>query len=137
MRKFGLNKQIMTKSDENQLSSRQFMALPFFLTSSSIEAACRDANISKDTYYEWMKQDIFKAKLERMRNEIVSDAINQLKNNTTKAASTLTALLDKGDSPAIQRAAANDILNHVMKFMELKEIEERLINLEKQVMKNK
>ncbi len=42
----------------------------------------------------------------------------------------LVSLLGREDCPAIQRAAANDILSHAMKFMELKEIEVRLQMLE-------
>ena len=40
------------------------------------------------------------------------------------------SLLEREDYPAIQKAAANDILSHVMKFMELEEIEVRLTALE-------
>jgi len=120
----------MTKSDENRLTGRQTKALPHFAASLSIEGACKAANISKETFYNWIKEPLFKAELERLRNEIVDDAVNQLKISTTKAAETLVSLLDREDRPAIQRAAANDILSHVMKFMELKEIEVRLQTLE-------
>lgn len=120
----------MTKTDENQLTSRQLMALPFFANSSSVEAACKLADVSKDTFYKWLKEPLFKVELERLRSEVVTEAINQLKISATKAATTLSTLLDREDSPGVQRAAANDILGHVMKFMELKEIEERLTLLE-------
>lgn len=120
----------MTETDENQLSPRQLKALHFFASSSSIDGACKEAEISRDTYYLWIKQPLFKSELEKLRNEIVNDAINQLKINTTKAATTLVSLLDRSDSPTIQRATANDILGHVIKFMELKELEERLSRLE-------
>jgi len=64
------------------------------------------------------------------RNEIVSDAVNQLKATTTKAAMTLSLLLERDDNPSVQRAAANDILNHVGKFKELQELQERIEKLE-------
>lgn len=120
----------MTKTDENRLSSRQVKALPYFSVISSVEGACKKANISKETFYKWIKNPLFKTELERLRNSIVDDAISQLKTNTTKATETLVCLLERDDCPAIQRAAANDILNHVLKFMELKEIEDRLKTLE-------
>lgn len=123
----------MTKTDEIQLTPRQLKALPFFAASSSIEMACKAANISKDTFYKWLKEPLFKKELDKLRSEVVSDAVNQLKISTIKAASTLFNLLDREDFPAVQRSAANDILGHVTKFMELKEIEERLINLERQL----
>jgi len=122
----------MTKSDEKTLTSRQVKALPHLACCSSNEEACRQAGISKDCFYTWIKNPIFKAELEKLRNEIVHDAISHLKSNTIKAATTLVCLTDRVDSPSVQRAAANDILNQVMKFKELTEIEERLRALEKQ-----
>jgi hypothetical protein len=53
-------------------------ALPFFISGSSIEGACKEAEISRETYYEWMKQPLFKSELEGLRNEVVSDAIGNL-----------------------------------------------------------
>lgn len=120
----------MTECDKNKLTVRQLKALPFFANSSSTEAACKDAKLSKETFYRWLKEPLFKAELERLRNEVVNDAISHLKAITTKAASTLSSLLEREDCPGVQRAAANDILGHVIKFMELKDIEERLMRLE-------
>ncbi len=121
----------MTESDENQLTPRQVAAIPFFAACSSVEAACKESGISKDTYYKWLKGPLFKSELDNARNQIVDDAISQLKINTTKAAMTLAALLDRDDSPAVQRAAANDILNHVGRFKELQELQERIEKLER------
>lgn len=120
----------MTECDTNELTDRQLKALPFFASSTSIEAACREADVSKETFYRWIKEPLFKSELDRLRNEIVSDAVNHLKIITTKAATTLSSLLDREDIPGVQRAAANDILGHVMQFMKLKEMEERLKRLE-------
>lgn len=122
----------MTESDENQdqLTPRQITAIPCFAASSSIEAACETADISRETYYKWLKNPAFKSELGRLRNEIVNDAVNQLKATTVKAATTLSLLLDRDDNPSVQRAAANDILNHVGKFKELQELQERIEKLE-------
>jgi len=43
---------------------------------------------------------------------------------------TLSLLLERDDNPSVQRAAANDILNHVGKFKELQELQERIEKLE-------
>ena len=120
----------MTNKDSLELSQKQIAAITFFIGNKSVDEACKEAGISRNAYYEWLKEPAFKDELNRLRNEVVEDAIGQLKTNTTKAANTLVSLLDREDHPAVQRAAANDILGHVMKFIELKEMEERLINLE-------
>jgi len=122
----------MTESDENQdqLTPRQITAIPYFAGNASVEAACEEAGISRDTYYKWLKNSVFNSELDRIRNEIVNDAVNQLKAMTVKAATTLFLLLDRDDNPSVQRAAANDILNHVGKFKELQELQERIEKLE-------
>ena len=123
----------MTESDENQdqLTHRQITALPYFAANASVEASCEEADISRETYYKWLKNPVFKSELDRLRNEIVNDAVNQLKATTVKAAKTLSSLLDRDDNPSVQRAAANDILNHVGRFKELQELQERIEKLER------
>lgn len=121
----------MTESDKLSLSKRQKQALPIFASNLTIEEACERAGISRNTFYEWLKEPQFKSELDRLRNEIVSEAVNHLKVTSTKAAKTLGNLLERDDSPTVQRAAANDVLGHVMKFMELKELEDRLADIER------
>lgn len=123
----------MTESDKLSLSKRQTQALPIFASNLTIEEACERAGISRNTFYEWLKEPQFKLELDRLRNEIVNEAVNHLKITSTKAAKTLGDLLERDDSPTVQRAAANDVLGHVMKFMELKELEDRLADIERHI----
>lgn len=119
----------MTTSDYSGLSGKQKRALPFFLSGRSEGECCRQAKISRETYYQWLKEPVFKAELSRMRNMIVEDAIEALKGQTTRAVDTLVKLLDV-ENPTLQRNVANDILSHVARFKELQEIEKRLTALE-------
>jgi hypothetical protein len=105
-------------------------ALPFFVTSSSEAAACRAARIAKQTYYDWLKDPLFKAELKRLRESAVQNALETLKIHASKAVDTLVGLLD-ADNLILRRQAANDILQHIGKFKELQEIEHRIAVLEK------
>jgi hypothetical protein len=120
----------MTKTDTNSLSSKQLKALPTLASVVNCNEACKQIGISRDCFYEWMKQPLFKAQLNKLRNDLVQDAVMQLKVNAIKAADTLIKLTDREDSPSVQRASANDILNHVVKFQELQELEDRVAILE-------
>ena len=119
----------MSKSNQTGLSERQLKALPFFVTSCSDIDACRQANISKQTYYEWLKNPHFKAELKHLRDLVIEDAVEQLKAYTSKAVSTLVKLLDV-DNSALQRNVANDILNYVARYKEIQELEERIEAME-------
>lgn len=119
------------KSQE-ELTKRQLQVLPFLLACPTYEEAARQAHVSVKQIYCWLKTSAFKAELDRRRNEIVQEAVNKLKYHTTKAADTLVSLLSHSN-PTIQRGVANDLLNHVAKFVELREIEERIQFLEAKV----
>lgn len=119
------------KSQE-ELTKRQLQVLPFLLACPTYEEAARQAHVSVKQIYCWLRTSAFKAELDRRRNEIIEEAVNKLKYHTTKAADTLVSLLSHSN-PTIQRGVANDLLNHVAKFIELREIEERIQFLEAKV----
>lgn len=116
----------------SELTKRQLQALPYLLACPTYQEAARQANVSVKQIYYWLKTPTFRAELDSRRNQVVEEAVNKLKNNTTKAADTLVALLSHSN-PTIQRGVANDLLNHVAKFIELHEIEERIQFLEAKV----
>jgi polyhydroxyalkanoate synthesis regulator phasin len=127
----------MTKSDTAALSDKQKMALPIFASTPTVDEACKQLELSRNTFYEWLKKPEFKQELNRLRNELVEDAVSQLKLNASKAAKTLVDLTCREDHPGVQRAAANDILNHLLKYKEMHEMEERVTALEEHLKKNK
>jgi hypothetical protein len=110
----------MTKNDN--LSGKQLQALPIFASQPCVDKACEQAGISRNCFYEWMKEASFKSELRKLRYEISTESIDALKVASKDASSTLIQLLGEENSPAVRRAAANDILNHVAKIRE----EERL-----------
>jgi len=104
-------------------------ALVILATCTNYQEAARQLDITPPTIYQWLQDPEFAAKLEETRSSIVSDAVSKMKGYSIKAVETLAALLDDASSQ-VKRAAANDILNHVGRLMELKEIEVRLKALE-------
>ncbi len=114
-----------TKSDKKGLSSRQLKALPYLIGADSEGEACEQANIARQTYYEWLKEPAFKAELGRLRDAVVEDAVETLKAHTTKAVDTLVQLLDV-PNPSIRRNVANDILQNVIRLKELQEMRSEL-----------
>jgi hypothetical protein len=115
------------KSDKQQRSKET--ALPILATCANYSEAARQIGCSREEIYTWLKDPEFKVELERLRTDIVNDAISQLKNNATKATNTLVNLLED-ESSQVRLKAANDILNHLGRFMELRELETRLKALE-------
>lgn len=123
----------MTKKYEKELTDRQKKALPFFISCKNHEEACRAAGISKNAFYTWLQNSEFKKELSRHQEEAVQNAVQTLKSNMTHATNVLVSLLDRKDNPALLRSVCNDIIEHVSKFREFEEIEQRLAVLENRV----
>lgn len=116
------------KDYDKKLRSQQ-KAIPYLLSCKSYAQAAKEIGISENQIYDWLRDPAFKSELEKQRNQVTEDAINILKINTTKAAGALSELLDSSNE-IVKRGAANDILNHVVKFKEMQEIENRITHLE-------
>lgn len=118
------------------LNNRQLKAIPILIGCDTVEDTARKTGISKNTLYTWMKQDDFNRAVSEARKKLTDKAMNKLMNVTMKAVITLEKLLD-AESEAVRRAAANDVLGHVLKYRELTEIEERLETVEKIVLERR
>ncbi|MHB9098540.1 MAG: phBC6A51 family helix-turn-helix protein [Syntrophales bacterium] len=112
------------------LNSKQLKVIPVLVGCDTIEGAARKTGIAKNTLYKWMKQEEFSREITSARKKLLEKAMNKLMNVTMKAVTTLEKLLN-AESESVRRAAANDVLGHVLKYRELQEIEERLETLEK------
>jgi transposase-like protein len=118
------------------LNSRQLKAIPILIGCDTVEGAARKAGISKNTIYTWMQQKEFNQAVSEARKKLFDKAMHKLMNASMKAVITLEKLLD-AESEAVRRAAANDVLGHILKYQEISEIEERLDTVEKIVLERR
>lgn len=118
------------------LSDKQLRVISYLLAAPSIEAACRQAHISKGTVYSWLKSESFQAEIRAQRARVMSSAIEKLKAGVEKAVDTLIELLDCSKAE-VRRGAAKDVIDFGLKGLELQEIESRLAALEALAAKGK
>ena len=112
------------------MSERQRKAIPFLVNSPTVEGGCKAAKISRETYYQWLSDPLFRDELREHRDKLIEDALNVMKANMTKAVNALVGLLNTKNE-FLMRAVANDILGHVLKSKELEDIERRVEALER------
>ena len=112
------------------LTRRQLYTLPFLIGSPSVEQASKDSGTSPKQIYEWLNQPTFRQELENRKNEAVNLAVDKLKGAASKATDTLISLLDMAQSDSIKHRVAVDILNMTIRFMEFRDVEQRLRKLE-------
>ncbi len=130
-----------TKHDESQqterkttLTARQRKTISLLLTCGTITEAAEKAKVNRATVHQWMKDEDFRAELERQRNAVTQEAFGMLASNLTRAVEVLAGLLNDGDK-RLKRFAANDILNHFARHKELNELTERIEAIEQTLAK--
>jgi len=118
------------------LNNRQLKAIPIYIACDTVEEAARQIGINRVTIYSWLKQDEFNKAVTSARKKLLDKAMHKLMNVSMKAVITLEKLLE-ADSESVRRAAANDVLGHLLKYRELSEIEDRLETVEKVVLERR
>jgi hypothetical protein len=115
------------------LTRRQLHVLPFLINNPTVESASRLSGVSTKQIFDWLNQQVFRQELENRKNEGVNQAIDLLKLTASKACETLINLLDNAQSDSVKHRVAVDMLNMTLKFMEFKDVEQRLRKLEETI----
>lgn len=89
--------------------------------------------MSAKQIFDWLNQPVFRKELESRKNEAVSQAVDRLKLTACKACDTLIELLDTAQSDSVKHRVAVDMLNMTLKFMEFRDVEQRLKKLEETI----
>ncbi len=121
-------------SNAGNLSEKQLGAIHLIIAARTITEASEKTGVSRNTLYEWLKNPAFKAALQRQREVVVDEALEQLKMNAVKAIDNLGAMLDH-QHQGFRRTVSLDIITLVMKAREqtkISHLEKRLADLEKQ-----
>ncbi len=102
------------------------------LTQRNIDDAAKSVGIDAKTLTRWMKVPEFDAAYREAKKAAFAQTIARLHQMASAAASTLGKVMVDPSSPASTRVrAAESILNHTMKAVELEDIEARIAELER------
>ena len=122
------------KGHGSKFNRKMEVAVAALLTQKNHEEAARVVGISVPTLIRWMKEPEFDRAYRAARRATFSQSIARLQQAAPAAATTLMKTLVDAASPASVRVrAAECILNHAMKAIELEDIEARLADLERAV----
>ena len=107
-------------------------AIAALLTQRNLEDAAAAVYISAKTLLRWMKEPEFDKEYRAARRAAFSQSISRLQQGATAAATTLLKTMIDPDAPASVRVrAAECVLNHGIKAIELEDIEARVSELER------
>jgi hypothetical protein len=115
-----------------KFSRKMEEAVAAVLTQKNLEEAARSAGIGTATLLRWQKMPEFKAALRQARRDAYSQSIGRLQQATSAAVSTLLkTMVDPGTPPSTKVRAADSVLSHAAKAIELEDIEARVSELER------
>jgi hypothetical protein len=106
-------------------------AIAALLTHRNVEEAASAVQISTKTLLRWMKDPVFDRAFRAARRATFSQSVARLQQAAPAAVTTLLKTLVDANAPASVRVrAAECIMNHSIKAIELEDIEARLSELE-------
>ena len=107
-------------------------AIVALLTQRNVEEAARAVGVSANTLLRWMKEPDFQAAYREARRAAYSQAVAKLQQGATAAATTLFKVMLDQETPASVRVrAAEAIMNHSSKAIEIEDVEARVTELER------
>lgn len=97
----------------------------------SHQKAAAELNISQNTITNRLKRNDFRKRYEAAKSALLQEAVDSMKAQLKGAVGTLTEVMNDKESPATVRvSAADSLLRHSIRYIEVAEIESRISKLE-------
>lgn len=114
----------MKVTDEKMLSA--------LLAEGSIRSAAKSLRCSESTVRKRLENADFRQRYEALKSEILCEVCDKIQSRLITATDTLTSVMENQDNPATVRvSAADSLLRHGLRYIEIANIERRIIALEK------
>ena len=115
-----------------KFSRKKDEAIAALLTQRNNEEAARSIGIAPNTLLRWMKEAEFDTAYRDAKRAAFGQSIARLQQGTSAAATTLLKIMIDPNAPAsVRLRAADSVLNHAGKAIEIEDIEARLSESER------
>jgi hypothetical protein len=120
------------KGHGSKFTRKMEAAVTGLITQKNHEEAARSAGISIATLMRWQNEPEFKTAYREARRAVHSQAIARIQQAASAAVTTLLKVMVDSNTPASTKVrAADSVLNHSAKSIEMEDIEARLSELER------
>lgn len=118
----------------SKLARKQEEAVAALLTQRNTDEAARAVGVAPRTLLRWLQIPEFADAYRQARRDAYGQSISRLQQASGAAAATLLKVMVDGNTPASTRVrAAESILNHASKAIEIEDMEARIAKLEQGV----
>ena len=112
-------------------------AIAALLSQRNVDEAARTAGIGTRTLLRWMKEPEFQTAYREARRAAFGQSVARLQQASSAAVSTLLKVMVDANAPASTRVrAADSVLDHAAKAIEIEDIEFRVTELERSLLRN-
>ena len=126
------------KAPGGKFGRKKEEAIAALLTHRNIEEAAKAAGIGANTLLRWLKVPEFQSAYREARRAAFGQSVARLQQASGAAVSTLLKVMVDASTPASTKVrAADSVLNHSMKAIELEDIEARVSELERATERSK
>lgn len=116
----------------SKLGRKQEDAIAALLSHRNIDEAASAAGVGTRTLLRWMKIPAFDAAYRAARRQAFGQSISRLQQGSTAAATTLLkVMVDPATPPSTRVRAAEAVLSHAAKAIEIEDLDARLRELER------
>ncbi|HKH99289.1 MAG TPA: hypothetical protein VN841_10285 [Bryobacteraceae bacterium] len=117
---------------KSRLGRKKDAAIVALLSQRSVDDAARVAGVGVRTLYRWLREPEFHAAYREARRDAFGQSAARLQQMSTAAVSTLGKIMVDPNAPAASRVrAADSVLDHAAKAIEIEDLEARLVALER------
>ena len=116
----------------SRLTRKQEDAIVALCSNRSVEDAARACNTPARTLFRWLKEPDFDSAYRAARRSAYGQSIARLQQASAAAASTLLKIMiDPSSPPSCRLRAADSVLSHAAKAIEIEDLDARVSDLER------
>ena len=120
------------KGHGSKFGRKKDAAITALLLQPNIDGAAKVVGVAPNTLLKWMKDPEFDAAYRQAKRAAFGQAIARLQQASSAAASTLLrVMVDSGTPPSTKVRAADSVLEHAAKAIEIEDIDARVAELER------
>lgn len=116
-----------------ELTPRQWRAIEHLLTQPSVKAAAQAAGVGYRTLRGWLRQPAFQQALQAVQADALAALQRQLLTLASQGCGVLEQSMRPGENVRTRLLAVDLALRHLLKFVELQSLEERVQRLEERL----
>src|SRR4051812_34494371 len=119
------------KGHGTKFSRKKEEAITALLTQRNVQEAAHAVGIGTTTLMRWLQLPEFQTELRKARRDAFSQSVARLQQAASAAVTTLLKVMVDNNAPASTRVrAADSVLGHAARALELEDIEVRVSELE-------